>query len=55
MKLSICVQVPFQLLQGLTLEPQEGGQLFLFHNVMFSMVIILLVLPIARKVIPVRS
>ena len=45
----------FSAVAGLTLEPSEGGQLFLFHNVMFSMVIILLVLPIARKVIPVRS
>jgi len=45
----------FSAVAGLTLEPNEGGQLFLFHNVMFSMVIILLVLPIARKVIPVRS
>ncbi len=45
----------FSAVAGLTLEPNEGGQLFLFHNVMFSMVIILLILPIARKVIPVRS
>ena len=45
----------FSAVAGLTLEPSEGGQLFLFHNVMFSMVIILLILPIARKVIPVRS
>ena len=45
----------FSAVAGLTLEPQEGGQLFLFHNVMFSMVIILLILPIARKVIPVRT
>ena len=44
----------FSAVAGLTLEPIEGGQLFLFHNVMFSMVIILLVLPIARKVIAVR-
>ena len=45
----------FSAVAGLTLEPQEGGQLFLFHNVMFSMVIILLVLLIARKLIPVRA
>jgi CrcB protein len=45
----------FSAVVALTLEPNEGGKLFLFHNVIFSMVIILLVLPIARKVIPVRS
>jgi CrcB protein len=45
----------FSAVAALTLEPNEGGQLFLFHNVIFSMFIILLVLPIARKVIPVRS
>jgi len=44
----------FSAVAGLSLEPREGGTLFLFHNVMFSMIIILLVLPIARKVIAVR-
>ena len=45
----------FSAVAALTLEPQEGGQLFLVHNVMFSMVIMVVVLPIARKLIPVRS
>jgi len=45
----------FSAVAGLTLEPKVGGALFLFHNVMFSMVIILLVLPIATKLIPVRA
>jgi CrcB protein len=45
----------FSAVVGLTLEPKEGGQLFLFHNVMFSMLIIIVVLPIARKIIPVRA
>ena len=45
----------FSAVAGLTLEPKVGGALFLFHNVMFSMIIILLVLPIARKLIPVRG
>jgi fluoride exporter len=44
----------FSAVAALTLEPQKGGQLFLVHNVMFSMLIILLVLPIARKTIAVR-
>ena len=45
----------FSAVAGLTLEPHEGGQLFLFHNIMFSMLIIVVVLPIARKLIPVRA
>ena len=45
----------FSAVAALTLEPSEGGQLFLFHNVIFSMFIILLILPIARKVVAVRS
>ena len=44
----------FSAVAGLTLEPIEGGTLFLLHNVIFSMFIILLILPIARKVIAVR-
>jgi CrcB protein len=44
----------FSAVAAFTLEPSEGGQLFLFHNVIFSMFIILLVLPIARKVVAVR-
>ena len=44
----------FSAVVGLTVEPHEGGQLFLFHNIMFSLVIIVVVLPIARKLIPVR-
>ena len=45
----------FSAVAGLTLEPKVGGQLFLFHNIMFSMLVIVLVLPIARKLIPVRG
>ena len=44
----------FSTVAALTLEPQEGGQLFLVHNLMFSMVIMVVVLPIARKLILVR-
>jgi CrcB protein len=45
----------FSAVAGLTLEPIAGGQLFLIHNIMFSLLIIVVLLPIARKVISVRS
>ena len=44
----------FSAVAGLTLTPKEGGQLFLMHNVLFSLLIILFVLPLSRKLIPVR-
>ena len=37
------------------LEPRDGGFLFLAENVILSLIIVAIVLPIARKVIPVRS
>jgi CrcB protein len=45
----------FSAVAGLTLEPHKGGQLFLLHNLMFSLLTIVVVLPIARKTVPVRS
>lgn len=45
----------FSAVAAQTLEPKDGGMLFLAHNVIFSMMIIVLVLPLARKVIPVRT
>jgi len=45
----------FSAVAGLTLEPIEGGQLFLIHNIMFSLLTIVVLLPIARKTIPERS
>jgi CrcB protein len=44
----------FSAVTGLTLQPHEGGQLFLIHNLMFSLLTIVVVLPIARKTVPVR-
>jgi len=35
-------------------EPIQGGVLFLIENVLLSLLIVLLVLPISRKLIPVR-
>jgi len=45
----------FSAVTGLTLQPHEGGQLFLIHNLMFSLLTIVVVLPIARKTVPVRA
>lgn len=38
-----------------SLEPKVGGLLFLLENVIFSLIIVAVVLPLARKLIPVRS
>lgn len=38
-----------------SLEPKDGGFLFLAENVILSLIIVAIVLPLARKVIPVRS
>jgi len=38
-----------------SLEPREGGALFLAHNLIFSLMIVVIVLPLARRVIPVRK
>ena len=36
-------------------EPRAGGMSFLLQNVVFSLVVVIIILPLARKVIPVRS
>jgi CrcB protein len=38
-----------------SLEPIEGGMLFLASNVFLSLLAVIIVLPLARKWIPVRS
>jgi CrcB protein len=45
----------FSAVAGLTVEPHKGGSLFLVHNIIFSLVIIVVIFPIARKLIPVRA
>ena len=35
-------------------EPIQGGALFLIENVLLSLLIVLVVLPLSRKLIPVR-
>ncbi len=45
----------FSAVTAESLEPAEGGLLFLATNVILSLIIVAIVLPLARKVIPVRS
>ena len=45
----------FSAVTAQSLEPKDGGMLFLLHNLIFSFMIIVIVLPLARRVIPVRS
>jgi CrcB protein len=44
----------FSAVTAQSLEPRDGGLIFLLQNLIFSVVIILIVLPLARKFIPVR-
>ena len=45
----------FSAVTAHSLEPQEGGITFLLQNVVFSLIVVIIILPLARKVIPVRS
>jgi len=45
----------FSAVTAESLEPADGGLLFLVENVILSLIIVAIVLPIARKLIPVRS
>jgi CrcB protein len=45
----------FSAVTAQSLEPRDGGLLFLTTNVIFSVPIVIIVLPLARKVIPARS
>jgi len=45
----------FSAVTAESLEPADGGLLFLVENVILSLIIVAIVLPLARKVIPVRS
>ena len=44
----------FSAVTAQSLEPRDGGLVFLLQNLILSVVIILIVLPLARKIIPVR-
>lgn len=45
----------FSAVTAQSLEPRDGGILFLLQNLVFSLVIVVVLLPLARKVVPVRS
>ena len=45
----------FSAVTAESLEPKDGGLLFLAENVILSLIIVAIVLPLARKIIPVRS
>ena len=45
----------FSAVTAQSLEPRDGGITFLLQNVLFSLLIVIIILPLARKVIPVRS
>jgi CrcB protein len=45
----------FSAVTAQSLEPHDGGASFLLQNVIFSLLVVIVLLPMARKVIPVRS
>ena len=45
----------FSAVTAESLEPRDGGIAFLLQNVILSLVIVIVLLPLARKVIPGRS
>ena len=45
----------FSAVTAQSLEPRDGGLIFLLQNLIFSLAIVIVVLPLARKIIPVRS
>ena len=45
----------FSAVTAQSLEPRAGGMTFLLQNIIFSLVAIIVILPLARKLIPVRS
>ena len=45
----------FSAVTSQSLEPREGGAAFLLQNVILSLVIVVVIVPAARKLVPVRS
>lgn len=45
----------FSAVTAQSLRPQEGGVEFLLQNIVFSLIAVIIVLPMARRIIPVRS
>jgi CrcB protein len=44
----------FSAVTAQSLEPRDGGAIFLLQNLVFSLVIVVVLLPLARKIVPVR-
>jgi CrcB protein len=44
----------FSAVTAQSLEPRDGGAIFLLQNLVFSLVIVVVLLPLARKLVPVR-
>lgn len=44
----------FSAVTAQSLEPREGGMVFLLQNIFFSLIVVIVILPLARKVIPTR-
>jgi len=45
----------FSAVTAESLEPKTGGPLFLIENVIASLLLVIIVLPLARKIIPERK
>jgi CrcB protein len=45
----------FSAVTSESLEPKAGGALFLAENVIASLLLVIIILPLARKVIPERE
>jgi len=45
----------FSAVTAQSLEPLEGGMVFLLQNIIFSLLAVVFILPMARRVIPVRQ
>ena len=45
----------FSAVTAQSLEPRDVGTIFLLQNLVFSLVIVVVLLPLARKLVPVRS
>ena len=45
----------FSAVTAQSLEPRDGGTIFLLQNLVFSLVIVVVLFPLARKIVPVRS
>ena len=45
----------FSAVTAQSLEPRDGGIAFLLQNVFFSLIAVILILPLARKLVRIRA